>query len=112
MLSVREVERGPRGPGRMGNVSTGMARREVVYRGRVQGVGFRATAREIAAGIAVSGWVRNEADGSVRLQVQGAADQVESFLADVRRIMGRRIESEDGIDVGVEAGETGFEIRR
>lgn len=85
-------------------------RREVVYTGRVQGVGFRATARSVAAGFAVTGWVRNEADGSVRLQVQGEPAEVERCLAGIRERLRHRINHEDGFEVPVVDGEQRFEI--
>ena len=87
----------------------------VRYSGQVQGVGFRATARSIAAGFAVSGWVKNEPDGSVLLEAQGAPADVEAFLTDLRAEMGANIRGEDRIglaDVGAEAGESGFVVRR
>jgi len=56
---------------------------QVLYAGRVQGVGFRYTTREIARGFAVTGFVRNLPDGQVELQVQGASAEVERFLAAV-----------------------------
>lgn len=49
--------------------------------GRVQGVGFRfATARR-ARELGITGWVRNEQDGSVRALIQGSADQVDAMLS-------------------------------
>ena len=48
--------------------------------GRVQGVFFRATAREIARRYDVTGWVRNERDGSVRCVVEGEADELGRFV--------------------------------
>jgi acylphosphatase len=54
--------------------------KRVIYSGQVQGVGFRATARYLADGFAVSGTVRNRADGSVELVVQGEPDQVDRLL--------------------------------
>ncbi|MFG0329639.1 MAG: acylphosphatase [Phycisphaerales bacterium] len=72
-----------------------MAKRcEVVYEGRVQGVGFRATTRFIAGRHPVTGWVRNEPDGSVRLVAEGEAAAVEAFLDDLRTQMSRYIERE------------------
>lgn len=50
----------------------------LVY-GRVQGVGFRYWARTTAAGLALTGWVRNLTDGSVELFFQGSDDRVERF---------------------------------
>ncbi len=44
------------------------------YSGRVQGVGFRYTAQSLAQRLRVSGWVRNEPDGSVCLVAVGTHD--------------------------------------
>jgi len=48
--------------------------------GRVQGVGFRWATREAARAANLTGWVRNELDGSVRGEAQGAVAAVRSFL--------------------------------
>lgn len=56
-----------------------MLRREVSYRGRVQGVGFRFTAVHIARGYAVVGYVQNLADGTVELVAEGPPTEVERF---------------------------------
>lgn len=83
-----------------------------MFSGRVQGVGFRATARSIAGSYAVSGWVRNEPDGTVLMEVQGATGAVEDFLASLRRRLGGFIASESSIAASVVEREVGFEIRR
>jgi acylphosphatase len=67
-------------------------RQRVLYIGRVQGVGFRYTARQLAQGFAVAGHVRNLPDGSVELVAEGAPDQVDCFLAAVARRMAGYIE--------------------
>lgn len=83
-----------------------------MFRGRVQGVGFRATTRGIARGFAVTGWVRNEADGSVRLEVQGDRGEIEAFLAELRRALSRNIEeSHVHSPLPDVAGEQGFVIK-
>ena len=46
-----------------------MTARQVIYSGRVQGVGFRAAVRHIAAGFEVTGWGKNLDDGRVEMQV-------------------------------------------
>jgi acylphosphatase len=88
-----------------------MKRVEVRFKGRVQGVGFRATVRDIARTFTVSGWVRNEADGSVSLAAEGSDAELEKFLEGIRVRMGRNIASMDRLD-GVPVGERGFEVRR
>lgn len=57
---------------------------EVVVRGRVQGVGFRAWTESEARALELSGWVRNEADGSVRAALGGEAGAVDRMLARLR----------------------------
>lgn len=85
---------------------------QVRYTGRVQGVGFRATARSIASGHAVAGWVRNEPDGSVLLEVQGEPAAVRAFLQEVAARLSRNIAAADERVVAVVEGEVGFEVRR
>ncbi len=54
--------------------------RQVLYTGRVQGVGFRYSVKQIAASYEVIGWVRNLPDGRVELQAGGSREEVEGFL--------------------------------
>lgn len=53
---------------------------EVVVTGRVQGVSFRWYAREQAQRLGVTGWVRNEPDGSVVLHAEGGIDAVDALV--------------------------------
>jgi len=86
-------------------------RATVVFRGMVQGVGFRFTTRSIASGYAVSGYVENEPDGSVELVAEGQREEVEAFVEAVSRQMGRYI-GERHIEWGSALGEfDGFSIR-
>ena len=57
-----------------------MKRVAVFYSGRVQGVGFRITARQVACGYEVTGTVRNLPDGRVELIAEGAKEELEAFL--------------------------------
>ena len=52
---------------------------QIVYSGRVQGVGFRYTAKTVAAGFEVTGNVRNLPDGRVELIAEGAREELEAF---------------------------------
>ncbi|QHI70862.1 acylphosphatase [Tichowtungia aerotolerans] len=56
----------------------------VRYEGRVQGVGFRFTCVKLAQGFEVTGWVKNEFDGSVTLVAEGEEDQLTGLLQAIR----------------------------
>ena len=60
-----------------------MIAKRVIFSGRVQGVGFRYTTREIATGFDVVGAVRNLPDGTVELEIMGETDEVEAYLAEI-----------------------------
>lgn len=47
--------------------------------GRVQGVSFRSSAKDEAESLGLSGFVRNESDGSVTIEVEGSRGSVEAF---------------------------------
>ncbi len=57
----------------------------VYYSGRVQGVGFRFTAENIATGLGMTGWVRNLGDGRVEVRAEGAESVVHEFLAEINK---------------------------
>ncbi len=82
------------------------------FAGRVQGVGFRATTRDAAGGFKVAGWVRNEPDGTVTVEVQGEAGEIDGFLSVVRQRLGRYITTTQRIDILDVNGAAGFTIQR
>ena len=57
-----------------------MIARHVRVTGRVQGVWFRAWTRDQAQALGVSGWVRNQADGSVEAVVSGSSEAVAALI--------------------------------
>ena len=61
-----------------------MIAKRAIFSGRVQGVGFRFSTKQIATGFEVLGWVKNLADGTVELQVKGEPDEVDEFLLEIR----------------------------
>lgn len=85
-------------------------RMTVVFRGRVQGVGFRYTAVELAAAFPVSGTVENLPDGTVRLVVEGTREACEAYLEALRIRMDRYIRGEDIAWGEAEGKESGFRI--
>ena len=52
----------------------------IIVTGRVQGVGYRASARDKAASLGLSGWVRNKWDGSVEITAEGDSFSVSTFI--------------------------------
>jgi acylphosphatase len=62
-----------------------MIARQLVIRGRVQGVGYRMAMTEAAIALGVTGWVRNRRDGTVEALVQGEDATIERVLAWCRR---------------------------
>ncbi len=83
----------------------------VIYSGRVQGVCFRATAYELAAGRPVVGYVRNRPDGSVELEAEGAEPAVRGLLDAIAAEFRANIREARETAVAVGGGEEGFEIR-
>lgn len=55
-------------------------RRRILFYGRVQGVGFRYRARYVAESLRLTGWVRNEEDGTVTMEVQGDEASIDRML--------------------------------
>jgi acylphosphatase len=66
-------------------------RRRVLYEGRVQGVGFRMTARRLASGRPISGSVRNLDDGRVELVIEGDSNDLAAYLDAIHREFGNMI---------------------
>lgn len=66
-------------------------RRTVYYSGRVQGVGFRFTARSVAQRYEVTGSVQNLDDGRVLLVTEGTPSELDRFLTDLSETMSRFI---------------------
>lgn len=68
-------------------------RRRYHFKGRVQGVGFRYKATYAARALGLTGWVKNEYDGSVSMEVQGNADYIDCLIS--KLFSDRIIEIED-----------------
>jgi len=59
-------------------------RMHLFYSGKVQGVGFRYTVRQVANGFDVTGTVRNLTDGRVELLAEGNEHELEAFRKAIR----------------------------
>ena len=86
-------------------------RREVIYSGTVQGVGFRYTTRAIAARFDVTGYVMNLPDGRVQLVAEGTKEELDAFLEEIARKMSQYIDTAAQNTLSASGGFDDFEIR-
>ncbi len=63
----------------------GTIRKAFCFTGWVQGVGFRWRAKNAANALGATGWVRNNPDGSVSMELQGTEAQIDGVIAAVER---------------------------
>jgi acylphosphatase len=52
----------------------------LLIKGKVQGVFFRATAKDVAEELGMRGWVKNTSEGNVEIAASGEDEQVERFI--------------------------------
>ncbi len=101
--------------GAVGPTRDQQIRRKIRWGGRCQGVGFRYTAQDLANRLGLTGWARNEPDGTVEMEVQGPAEQVARFLSAMpnayRRLPSIKFWVEDLESEPVDAEETSFRVR-
>jgi len=86
-------------------------RRHLHYSGRVQGVGFRYTVKNIAMRHNISGYVRNLPDGRVELVVEGPDAEIEELLTAVNNRMNGYIRSIDVANLPATGEFSHFHIR-
>jgi acylphosphatase len=88
-----------------------LKRAKVIVRGSVQGVFFRAEARDRARSLGLAGWVRNVPDGTVEAVFEGEDERVKSMVEWCSRgPAGARVEKVD-VDWSEPEGDQGFSIR-
>ena len=89
-----------------------MVNARVIFKGRVQGVFFRANTKEIANSLGITGWVRNLPDGSVEALFSGPREKIEAAIHKCRTGQPYASVSDAEIDwLDNEAGTIGFVIR-
>lgn len=82
----------------------------VIFRGRVQGVGFRWTVMNIANRFAVAGTVRNLNDGTVEVIVQATPQEADRFLNEILFEFRENITTHGAEDVFADQTFSGFSI--
>jgi len=60
-----------------------MIAKRAIFEGRVQGVGFRYAAKQLAMGFDVCGWIKNLPEGTVEIQLMGEADELDEFIQEI-----------------------------
>ena len=85
-----------------------MIRKHITFYGRVQGVGFRYRARHAANLYGCTGWVKNEWDGCVTMEIQGTEENIDKVILSIERGSYVRIENMDSRMIHLVEGETGF----
>lgn len=79
--------------------------------GQVQGVGFRYRANYAANSLGLTGWVKNEWDGTVEMEVQGTESQINQLLTLINQGTYVNIEEIKSRHLPVVEKESGFHVR-
>lgn len=86
-------------------------RRRCHFSGLVQGVGFRWEAKALAAQSGVTGWAKNESDGTVTVELQGGEASVRGFLRAIQTVSRFDITDIQIEELPPVKGETAFSVR-
>lgn len=79
----------------------------LIVSGRVQGVGFRATAHQKAGQLGVTGWVKNLANGNVELVAEGERSKVNKYIESIQYGLSPFIRVEN-VDVSISENTKGY----
>ena len=84
--------------------------KQIIFSGRVQGVGFRFITHRIAQRYGLTGQVKNVPDGSVELIAQGRTDDIDNCLRDVEETFSGYIRDKQITDLPFDASCAEFKI--
>ena len=88
-----------------------VVRRRISFYGQVQAVGFRYQAMRAADMYGASGWVRNEYDGSVTMEIQGTERQIDSVVAYICNSMYIQVDRMEAKSLPVIFEDHGFRVK-
>lgn len=88
-----------------------LMREHFEFRGEVQGVGFRYRMTYLARSLGVTGWVRNEYDGSVTAELQGREEQIDRIIRKIAEDRHIYLEDMSRKRIALEEEERGFSVR-
>lgn len=89
-----------------------MPTRRLIIKGKVQGVFYRATAKDIADEIGINGWIRNTEAGDVEALVSGDEEQLQQFIQWCRQGPGKASVADVIIQEEAEKTFAGFLVKR
>ena len=92
-------------------MSSNVIRQHIVFTGYVQGVGFRWRARQAANLYGCTGWVHNEWDGSVIMEIQGTQEQIDQVIMSIEQGRYVQIHNMSVKIMSVDENERGFRTR-
>ncbi len=92
----------------MENKMAEIIRKHITFYGYLQGVGFRFRARHAAENIGATGWVKNEYDGSVSMEIQGSQEQIDKVITAIEKGPFIHIENMEQQTIPIEPGEHYF----
>lgn len=89
-----------------------MIAKRVIFEGRVQGVGFRYTVKQLTMGFDVVGTVKNLPDATVELNLMGEESEVEEFLKEIveESVMAHYIKNVHSVAIPLLENVKGFTI--
>ena len=83
-------------------------RKHIIFSGHVQGVGFRWRAKKAAELYGCTGWVRNDWNGTVSMEIQGDEEQIEQTIEAIQKGRFIRIDSIHAKTVPIDPEERDF----
>ncbi len=87
-----------------------MVAKRIIFRGRVQGVGFRFTAHRIADRHQLTGFVRNVPDGTVEMFAQGHSEDIDDCIRDIKESFAEYIRETEIEETAADPRYTEFKI--
>lgn len=79
----------------------------LIISGHVQGVGFRFTAQQKAKEHHLTGWVRNNFDGTVEMEIEGEQTEMDLFIGELKKGFNRFIQV-DNVEITKSADTKGY----
>lgn len=92
--------------------SNELIRKQIIFSGKVQGVGFRFEVYEMANSLGLTGTVKNTEDGKVHLVIQGSDDKIQFLVDNMKNLKRANVVDIDVKEILIVDNETDFVIIR